>query len=104
MGLAMVVSALAQLAGSGNGQPGAPLFRFEWSAEGGAESAAGRAYAKTFIYHPFRHCFSTQLLQHGEAIRTIQELLGHSDERTTIIYIHIFNHGLHGIISPADLW
>ena len=46
---------------------------------------------------------ATHLLERGYAIHTIQELLGHSDVKTTIIYTHVLNRGVIGVISPADL-
>ena len=66
------------------------------------EAATQVGLNKAVSPQTLRHSFATHLLEDGYDIRTVQELLGHQDVRTTMIYTHVLNRGGRGVLSPAD--
>ena len=68
------------------------------------QAAMESGLTKRVSPHTMRHSFATHLLMSGYDIRTVQELLGHKDVQTTMIYTHVLNRGGKGVVSPLDRW
>lgn len=66
------------------------------------EAVVKLGLSKRASCHTLRHSFATHLLESGSDIRTIQELMGHADVNTTMIYTHVVNRGPGGVKSPFD--
>src|SRR5258706_15648248 len=79
-----------------------PSFYENFLIRGVKEATQAAGIAKHVSCHALRHSFATRLPEGGYDIRTVQELLGHADVSTTMIYTHVLNKGGRGVASPLD--